>query len=79
MPQAIVDPEELRHFAQTLKHFSGHLANQMAVLQGQLQNLGNTWRDQEHLMGHSRRGIARSAGTSFALAGLLHPCCDRAR
>ncbi len=48
MPQAIIDPAELRRFAQNLKQFSTELQNQMAVLHGQFLNLGTTWRDQEH-------------------------------
>jgi uncharacterized protein YukE len=48
MPQAIVDPNELRRFAHSLKQFGAELQNQMGVLHGQLLNLGNTWRDQEH-------------------------------
>lgn len=49
MPQAIVEPEELRRFAQSLKRFNTELLSQMAVLHGQLQGLSATWRDQEHL------------------------------
>jgi uncharacterized protein YukE len=49
MPQAIVDPNELRRFAHNLKQFNSELQTQLTVLQGQLQNLGSTWRDQEHL------------------------------
>jgi hypothetical protein len=48
MPQAIVDPEELRRFAHSLKQFNNELYTHMTVLQGQLLHLGNTWRDQEH-------------------------------
>ncbi len=48
MSQAIVDPSELRRFALNLKQFNTELQNQMAVLQGQMLNLGTTWRDQEH-------------------------------
>jgi WXG100 family type VII secretion target len=48
MPQAIVDPAELRRFAQALKQFNSELQNQLAALHGQLLNLGSTWRDQEH-------------------------------
>jgi uncharacterized protein YukE len=48
MSRAIVDPVELRRFAQTLKHFNGELQHQLAVLQGQFAGLGDTWRDQEH-------------------------------
>jgi uncharacterized protein YukE len=49
MPQAIVDPGELRRFAHNLKQFNTELQNQLSVLHGQLLNLGSTWRDQEHL------------------------------
>lgn len=48
MSRAIVDPAELRRFAQDLKRFSGALSGQMAVLQGRLLTLGQSWRDQEH-------------------------------
>jgi uncharacterized protein YukE len=48
MPKAIVDPAEVRRFAHHLKQFSNDLQAQMLVLQGQLANLGDTWRDQEH-------------------------------
>ena len=47
MPQAIVDPSELRRFAQNLKRFNNDLQNQMAALHGQLSGLGQTWRDRE--------------------------------
>ena len=49
MAQAIVDPAELRRFAQNLKRFNGELQNNLAVLHGQMVSLGDTWRDQEHL------------------------------
>lgn len=48
MPQAHVDPEELRRFAQGLKQFNNDLQSRMTVLNGQLNNLGTTWRDREH-------------------------------
>lgn len=48
MAQAIVDPDELRRFAHNLDRFNRELQNQMMVLRGQLKNLGQTWRDQEH-------------------------------
>lgn len=48
MPQAIVDPGELRRFAVNLKQFNGELMNQMTVLHGQLTGLGQTWRDREN-------------------------------
>jgi uncharacterized protein YukE len=48
MSQAIVNPGELRRFAQQLKHFNGELVANLAALQRQAINLGSTWRDQEH-------------------------------
>jgi len=46
--QAHVDPAELRRFAQNLRQFHNDLQSRMAVLNGQLDNLGSTWRDREH-------------------------------
>jgi uncharacterized protein YukE len=48
MPQAIVDPQELRRFAMQLRQFNNDMLNQMTVLHGQLNNLGQTWRDKEN-------------------------------
>ena len=48
MPQAIVDPIELRRFAQNLKKFNQELEERITSLRGQLNALGATWRDQEH-------------------------------
>ncbi len=48
MAQAIVDPDELRRFARNLDRFNNDLQQQMQVLRGQMKNLGQTWRDQEH-------------------------------
>ncbi len=48
MPQANVDPAELRRFAQQLKNFSEELEGQMTMLHAQLLNLGQSWRDREH-------------------------------
>jgi hypothetical protein len=48
MPQAIIDPSELRRFALNLKQFNSELRDRMAALHGQMLSLGDTWRDQEH-------------------------------
>lgn len=48
MPQAIMDPEEVRRFAQELKKFNTDLLNGMASLQARFSSLGETWQDQEH-------------------------------
>ena len=47
MPQAIVDPEELRRFAQSLKKFSTEVRQRITLLGGQMASLEKTWRDQE--------------------------------
>jgi uncharacterized protein YukE len=48
MSQAIVDPIELRRFAQNLKKFNTELEERLTSLRAQLHGLGATWRDQEH-------------------------------
>ena len=48
MSQAIVDPNELRRFAQTLKQFNSELSERTAALASHLQALTTTWRDQEN-------------------------------
>lgn len=48
MPQAVVDPEELRQFAQSLKKFNNQLRDRASALGSQLATLSGTWRDQEH-------------------------------
>jgi hypothetical protein len=49
MPQAIVDPSELRRFALSLKKFNAEFQHALTVLHGQMMGLGDTWRDQEHV------------------------------
>ncbi len=48
MSKAIVDPEEIRIFAQELKRFNRDLQGRMTMIAGRLSALGETWRDQEH-------------------------------
>jgi uncharacterized protein YukE len=48
MPQAIVDPIELRRFAHNLKKFNQELEERLTSLRAQLNALGSSWRDQEH-------------------------------
>lgn len=47
MPQAIVNPEDLQRFAQSLRRFNSQLGESMSRLEGQFASLGDTWRDQE--------------------------------
>ena len=48
MSKAVVDPEELRRFAEELKRFNGDLQNSMASLQARFGALSDTWLDHEH-------------------------------
>jgi uncharacterized protein YukE len=48
MAKAIMDPAEVRKFAHELKNFNGSIRDQMGVLLARLNELGQTWRDQEH-------------------------------
>ncbi len=48
MAQAIVDPAELRRFAQSLKRFNNELMENATVLSSQLATLSQSWRDQEN-------------------------------
>ena len=48
MPQAVVDPEEVRQFARSLKKFTADLRDRLTVVNNHLNALGGTWRDQEH-------------------------------
>jgi uncharacterized protein YukE len=47
--QAVVKPEDVRRFASQLKDFTNKLNNDSSRLQAQFKQLGETWRDQEHL------------------------------
>ena len=48
MSKAVVDPAELRRFAQDMKRFNDDLTQNMKILFGRLTTLGQSWRDQEH-------------------------------
>ena len=48
MSQAIMDPAEVRRFAEELKRFNTDLQNRMASLHARFAALGDTWQDQEH-------------------------------
>jgi uncharacterized protein YukE len=72
MPQAIADPDELRRFAQSLKQFNTELRERMAALHGQLVNLGDTWRDQEHEKFSEEFEQTMHAVDAFAQAVDLH-------
>ena len=48
MPQAIMDPGEVRKFAEELKRFNLEIQNRIALLQARFAALSDTWQDQEH-------------------------------
>jgi WXG100 family type VII secretion target len=48
MPQAIIDPDEVRRFAEELKRFNTDLQTKISMLQARFAALGDTWQDQEH-------------------------------
>ena len=48
MPQAIMDPEEVKRFAEELQRFNREVQNRMGALQARFAALGDTWQDQEH-------------------------------
>jgi len=49
MSQAIMNPEEVRRFAEELKKFNADLQTRMSSLQARFASLGDTWQDQEHM------------------------------
>ena len=48
MPQAIMDPGEVRRFAEELKRFNQDMHDRLSLLQARFSALGDTWKDQEH-------------------------------
>jgi uncharacterized protein YukE len=49
MAQAIMDPEQVRRFAEELKRFNADLQTRMSALQARFAQLGDSWQDQEHI------------------------------
>lgn len=48
MAQAIMNPEDVRRFAEELKRFNADLQARMLSLQARFTALGETWHDHEH-------------------------------
>ncbi len=48
MAQAIMDPEQVRRFAEELKRFNSDLQDKITSLQSRFTGLADTWQDQEH-------------------------------
>jgi len=49
MSQAIIDPVEVRRFAEELKRFNQDTQDRLMSLQARFKALGDTWQDQEHI------------------------------
>ena len=49
MPQAMMDPEQVRRFAEELQRFNRDLQNRLGSLQARFGSLGDSWQDQEHI------------------------------
>jgi WXG100 family type VII secretion target len=47
MPQAMMDPEQVRRFAEELQRFNRDLQNKVGSLQARFNALGDSWQDQE--------------------------------
>ena len=47
MSQAIMDPDEVRRFAEELNRFNKDVQDNMSSLIARYQALGDTWKDQE--------------------------------
>ena len=47
MPQAIIDPEQVRRFAEELQRFNRDLQGRMSSLHARFSALSESWQDQE--------------------------------
>jgi len=83
MARAIVDPGELRRFANDLKRFNAELQRQMTAMQGRFNALGQTWRDQEQRkfaeeFEHAMRALTRFTKAADEQVPYLLRKADRA-
>ncbi|MBI5385221.1 MAG: WXG100 family type VII secretion target [Verrucomicrobia bacterium] len=72
MAQAIMDPEQVRRFADELQKFNGELQNRMASLQARFAALGDTWQDQEHAKFAEEFAVTMKAMKKFVEASSRH-------
>ncbi|MEZ5431192.1 MAG: WXG100 family type VII secretion target [Verrucomicrobiales bacterium] len=72
MAQAIMDPEEVRRFAEELKRFNQDLQNRTASLHARFNALGESWQDQEHLKFAEEFNQATKALKKFLEASNQH-------
>ncbi|MGC6441593.1 MAG: WXG100 family type VII secretion target [Rubripirellula sp.] len=66
MNQAIVDPEHLRQFASHLNRFAEEMKQQSTILGSQLNQLEQTWRDEQQ-----RKFASEFAGQMQQLSKLV--------
>ena len=48
MAQVVIEPEQVKRFAEELQRFNRDLQHRMGSLQARFNALGDTWQDQEH-------------------------------
>ena len=48
MAQVIIEPEQVKRFAEELQRFNRDLQSRMGSLQARFSALGDSWQDQEH-------------------------------
>ena len=48
MAQVIIEPEQVKRFAEELQRFNRDVQGRMGSLQARFTALGETWQDQEH-------------------------------
>ena len=48
MQQAIMDPEQVKRFAEELQRFNQEVQHRLGALQARFGALGDSWQDQEH-------------------------------
>jgi uncharacterized protein YukE len=48
MAQVVVEPEQVKRFAEELQRFNRDLQSRMGSLQARFSALGESWQDQEH-------------------------------
>ena len=48
MAQVVIEPEQVKRFAEELQRFNRDLQHHMGSLQARFNALGDTWQDQEH-------------------------------
>ena len=49
MPQVIIEPEQVKRFAEELQRFNHEIQNRMGSLQARFSALGESWHDQEQV------------------------------